>query len=329
MSPGVRLRDGVEVEFEDGTTVVLDGPSSASPPVVSHAHADHLVTGASAVIASELTADLMAVRGGDDTTRPTVVEAPTVTLHNAGHIAGSRAAELTDPTTGRTYLYTGDCCTRDRFYLDGFEPIDADVLIMETTYGQPAYQFPPTATVVAEIQAWLAETMDDVVLLFGYALGRAQKLQCILAESDRERVFVTDAVASLNAVIESHLDVSFDARVFDRDVTLAAGDALVVPMQTSRLAWIESLIETHDAVTAGFSGWAADQSFIYRRGLDEGFVLSDHCDFGELVDVVRAVDPTRVYTLHGATEAFAAHLTAEFGYETRALKTNQSTLADF
>lgn len=326
MTSGVRLRDGVEVELANGNTFVFDGAGTGEAAVLSHAHGDHLVERTNEVVASDLTAALAAIRQDNP---PLVGDHPAISLRPAGHIAGSRAATLTDPDTGRTYLYTGDCCTRARFYLDGFDPVDADVLIIESTYGKPDYRFPPTDVVVEEIQDWLAETMDEVVLLFGYALGRAQKLQRILADSPRTRVFITDAIARLSDVIEAHLDVAFEGERYVSDVTLQSGDALVLPMQTSRLSWIESLIDEHDAITAGFSGWATDQSFIYRRGLDEGFILSDHCDFAELVDVVTTVDPERVYTHHGFTEAFADHLTAEYGYETRALKRNQSTLGDF
>lgn len=327
MRPRVRLRDGVEVTFAGGDTIVLDGAGDGDATVVSHAHGDHLVGRADPIVASDVTAALAAVRQGEE--NPQVVDHAAIDLHNAGHVAGSRAAALTDPDTGRTFLYTGDCCTRDRFYLDGFEPVEADVLIIETTYGKPTYSFPPTDAVLTEIQDWLAETMDAVVVLFGYALGRAQKLQCILAESSRSRVFVTDAIARLNEVIEAHLGVSFDARLYDRDVDLSPGDALVLPMQTSRLSWIETLIETNEALTAGFSGWAADRSYTYRRGFDEGFVLSDHCDFEELVDIVEAVDPDRVYTHHGFAADFAQHLTTEYRVETQALKRDQSTLANF
>lgn len=395
MTQGVRLRDGVEIEFSTGETVVLDGSAgdrsagdrsagdhsagdhsagdrstgdhSAVDPspvdtdgpttVVSHAHGDHLVDSVDRIVASDLTAALAASRrGGDagsgkgrressgedgtgrsekkgggtgDAIPPTAVDHPAIDLVDAGHIAGSRAAVLTDPDTGRTCLYTGDCCTRDRFHLDGFDPVTADVLVVETTYGTPEYAFPPTAEVVARIHSWLEETMDEVVILFGYALGRAQKLQRILAGSPRDRVFVTEAIARLDAVIEDHLDVSFRGRTYDSDVDLEPGDALVLPMQTSRLPWIESLVERHDPITAGFSGWATDDSFVYRRGFDEGFVLSDHCDFRELLEVVETVDPERVYTHHGFAEAFASHVTAEVGCETRALKPHQSTFADF
>jgi putative mRNA 3-end processing factor len=327
VSPAVTLRDGVELALAGGETVLFDGAGSADTTVLSHAHGDHVTEGADRIVASELTAALAAERvDGFD---PTLVDPPHVDLVDAGHVAGSRAAVVTDPDTGRRYCYTGDCSTRDRFYLQGFEPPDADVLVIESTYGRPEYVFPPTDQVVAEIHDWLEDTMSRPVLLFGYALGRAQKLQRVLADSARSRTFVTDAVADLNTVIETHRDVAFPAERYGRDVDLQPGDALVLPMGSARLNWIQSLVDRHDARTAGFSGWAVDDSFVYRRELDAGFVLSDHCDFTELVDVVRAIDPERVYTQHGAADELAAHLTSEYGYESRALKENQSTLGDF
>jgi len=324
----VRLRDGIEITFANGERFVMDGggETGAQTTLVSHAHGDHFAD-ATEVVASDLTADLLAARKDD--ANPTAIDHPAIERFPAGHIAGSRAMRLTDPETGRRYLYTGDCSTRDRLYLDGFEPVDADVLILETTYGKPDYRFPPTTESIAEIQSWLTETMDEVVLLFGYALGRAQKLQRILADSARERVFVTDAIADLSNVIEAHRDVEFRGERYGRDVDLQPGDALVLPMQTSRLNWIESLVDAHDAVTAGFSGWASDDSFIYRRGYDEGFVLSDHCDFDELVSIVEAVDPEQVYTQHGFADEFANYVTSELGYPAQTLKANQSTLGDF
>lgn len=322
----VQLRDGIEITLSTGDQIVLDGAKESLTPVVSHAHGDHIVNGATEIVASNLTTALTSVRQDLNVTSSSH---SAVTLHDAGHIAGSRAVEIIDQEAGMTYLYTGDYCTRDRFYLSGFDPIDADILITETTYGKPKYTFPPTKEIVREVYDWLETTMDEVVILFGYALGRAQKLQRILADSCRSTIYVTDAIAELNDVIASYCDVQFPVKRYTPETTLEEGDALVLPMQTSRLAWIESLIEKHDAITAGFSGWAVDDSFIYRRGLDRGFVLSDHCDYSELVDVVKSVDPDQIYTCHGFNEAFATHLTTEMGYPAQALKQNQSTLSDF
>lgn len=318
---------GSNLNARVGKRFISTAPSITGPAVMSHAHGDHLVADTDPLIASSLTAALAAVRR--ETSSATLTTHPAVELLNAGHIAGSRAVRVTDRATDRTYLYTADCCTRDRFYLEGFDPVDADVLIIESTYGKPGYRFPPTEVVVDLIRDWLADTMDDVVFLFGYALGRAQKLQRILMESSRQRIFTTDAVCQLNAVIEEYLDVEFAVAEYHTGVTLEPGDALVLPMQTSRLGWIDSLVDKHDAITAGFSGWAVDDSFIYRRGYDTGFILSDHCDFKELVEIVETVDPETVYTHHGFADEFATTVAAELGVEAVSLKRNQRTLTDF
>lgn len=331
MSPGVRLRDGVEIELTTGEVVVCDatGPDdNGDVAVVSHAHGDHLYSAAPRVaVMTPLTRDLATVRRPDEDP-PDIHDHPRIDLLDAGHIPGSAAARIEGPS--RTYLYTGDVCTRDRLYLSGFEPPEADVLVVESTYGEPGYVFPPLAEERAALDDWLARNADVPVVVFGYALGRAQEVQHLLAESqERDRVFVSEAIGRLNGIIEAHLDVTFGVEPWDGAVDLGAGDALVMPSGTSGFAWAERLIEETGAVTAGLSGWAVDSSYKYANGFDETFVLSDHCDFEELVALVRAVDPEEVYTLHGSARAFAQYLTKEEGYDATALERNQTSLSEF
>ena len=319
----VQYRDGIEIDLSDGTRVVCDADEpDGDVNVVTHAHGDHYPAGEATAVCSPLTADLATVRRGVTLHRTTDER---VELLPAGHVAGSRAALVTDPD-GTRYLYTGDVCTRSRFYLDGFEPPTADVLVVEATYGEPGYAFPDHETVAAEIGEWLTDT-DEPVLLFGYALGRAQKLQVLAAET-RERVFTTDAVLRVNEPIAAHCDVTFDAERYGEDVTLGPGDALVLPMTTARIDWIDRLAEETGALKAGFSGWAVDDSFRFRGDYDVTFPLSDHCDFPELTALVEAVDPERVYTQHGSVDTLASHLT-ERGYDATALRQHQTSLDDF
>jgi len=50
---------------------------------------------------------------------------------------GSRAALIENEV-----LYTGDVSIQDRAYMKGFQPVKADKLIVESTYGIPAYRLP-------------------------------------------------------------------------------------------------------------------------------------------------------------------------------------------
>ena len=320
----VQYRDGIEIHLSDGTRVVCDADDpDGDVTVLTHAHGDHWPEDEVAAVCSPLTADLAAARRDVPLHRTTDDR---VELVPAGHVAGSRAAVVTDPD-GTRYCYTGDVCTRPRFYLDGFEPPDADVLIVEATYGKPGYVFPDHEAVATEIRSWLAET-EAPVLLLGYALGRAQKLQLLAGAAGRDRILTTDAVRRVNEVIEAYLDVDFGAEPYRDDTTLRDGDALVLPMTSGRIDWVDRLADDAGAVKAGFSGWAAESSFKFRGDFDITFPLSDHCDFRELIDLVTAVDPERVYTQHGSPAVLADHLT-DVGYDATALRRNQLSLGDF
>ncbi len=323
----VTLRDGVVVEAEGVGRVVVDADApDGDVNATSHAHGDHLFDAESApaeVVCSETTAALARVRRPEATFA--VADHPRVDLLDAGHVAGSRAVRVEGEE--RTYLYTGDVSPRDRSYLSGFDPVPADVLVIEATYGRPAYVFPDQDELERRIVEWLNDTLDRPVLLFGYALGRAQKLQRLVARSDRSRLLVSEAIADLNRVIEAHLDVTFDAEEYDA-LDPGPGEAVVLPSGSARLDYVQRLAEENDALTAGFSGWAVDDSFRYRGGYDEAFVLSDHADFEELLDIVRVVDPERVYTQHGFVDDLARHLTGE-GYDAQALKEDQTSLGQF
>jgi putative mRNA 3-end processing factor len=318
--------DGLTIELRGGERLVADATAPDDDVAfVSHAHGDHLYGEPPAeAVMSPLTRDLAAVRR-DDLAVPDAFDHPRVELLNAGHVPGSRAALI---EADQEYLYTGDVSTRDRLYLEGFDPPTADVLIVESTYGTPEYRFPPVPETATAFREWVEDHPDRPVICFGYALGRAQEIEVLLADADRDRILISDAIADLDAVIEDHLDVSLPGGRYDDVSDLRAGDALVLPARF-RGGWVDDLIEATDAVTAGLSGWAVDESYRYARDLDAGFPLSDHCDFRELVDLVRAVDPETVYTLHGSAAEFADYLTREEGYDATALKRHQSRLSEF
>ncbi|QLG27031.1 mRNA 3'-end processing factor [Halorarum halophilum] len=324
---GVSLRDGIHIDLSDGTRVVADASSpSGDVNVLTHAHGDHLFRASPGpVVCSPATADIARHRRTNAIVEPGTD--PRVELVSAGHVAGSTAAVVTDPD-GTRYCYTGDVSTRDRLYLDGFDPPDVDVLVVESTYGRPEYVLPSQAEVEGEINDWLDETMDCPVLLFGYSLGRAQKLQVLAEAAGRDRVFVTDGVAGVNAAVEPHVDATFGSATFGPDVDLGPGDALVLPRGRGTRDLVARLRDERDAVTAGFSGWAVDESFRYRGDYDATFPLTDHCDFRELCELVEAANPDRVYTTHGFTDELAIELTRR-GFEATALRKGQAMLGDF
>jgi len=215
--------------------------------------------------------------------------------------------------------------------MEGFDPVDADELIIETTYGIPAYTFPEQEEIEADITDWLAANRETPLFLFGYSLGRAQKLQWLVQQRTDRDIVAHGAVHQMNQIIQNYTDLAFDAMPYreNKDVVGQEDAVFVLPSRLARSDWVNDRVSAVDGKTAGFSGWAVSEKFRHRGGYDVTFPLSDHCDFTELVELVRAVDPEQVYTHHGFDEAFAAFLRDEYGYSARPLKKNQASLSEF
>lgn len=291
--------------------------STGSINFVSHAHMDHVHTGPGKVVCSDLTGKLAEARTGKelDTVEPEDIE-----LIPSGHILGSRAA-LFD--SGR-YLYTGDVSTRDRAYLEGFEPPSAEVLVLETTYGIPHYRFPEQERLESEIVDWVDDVREPL-FLFAYSLGKAQKIQHLVNETSRP-VYAHEKVLEMNQVVEQNTGLEFGARPFEG--SMPEDGVFVGPTSLARNDAMQEKIDDMGGLKAGFSGWAVSDSYMDRGGYDRAFPYSDHADFDDLVSIVEAVEPEKVYTFHGFDEAFASYLRRE-GYNARALKRNQASLTDF
>lgn len=319
----IQERDGIEIKTDP--PIVMDGTrDEAAARIVTHAHGDHLPRTDKQIIASDITAALMEERTGRTVSSKTTAEQ--IDLIPSGHIIGSRAAYVQVDDT--TILYTGDTSIEDRLYLDGFEPPSADILVTEATYGIPKYRFPQQKTVVKQIHDWIQET-SGTLILFGYSLGKAQKIQQIAQKATNRPIYSHGSVINMNDAIETQTALSFKAKPYTEHKENLTDSILVLPSRLSRKDWVGTYREKHDATTAGFSGWAVDESYVHRRNVDNAFPLSDHCDFDDLDELTTSVDPDRIYTQHGFSDALASHLRDKHGFSAQSLKKNQTSLEDF
>ncbi len=315
-------KDGIHIQ--SGQKVVADSSNSVGDiNLISHAHSDHaLKKEAEQVICSKLTAKMSEERFGNQINFSDSHDK--IKLMSSGHILGSRAALIDDEV-----LYTGDVSIQDRTYLNGFKPVKAEKLVVESTYGIPAYRLPEQKKVVKEVADWVKDNQQNL-FLFGYSLGRAQKIQYIVQEATDRPIIAHGAIIKMNNIIEKHTDLEFRAKPYKENKDLLEEDAIMMaPSRSSKADYMNNLVDKYDGVKAGFSGWAAHDAFKHRGGYDETFPLSDHCGFEDLVELVKQVDPKKVYTHHGFDQEFASYLKKELGIDARALKNNQSSLTEF
>ncbi|MFB6144184.1 MAG: MBL fold metallo-hydrolase RNA specificity domain-containing protein [Candidatus Nanohaloarchaea archaeon] len=319
---GLNVKKKGGIHLEAGETFVADSRNAGGDiNIVSHAHADHAFEDDCPVITSEITASLLRERFGSQVEQQ---EHDRVELIPSGHIIGSSAALVDEKI-----LYTGDVSLQERLYMDGFQPVEAEELVIEATYGIPAYRLPEQREVVKKIRDWLQDN-EEPLALFGYSLGKAQKIQRIVQQSVDRPVVAHGAVKNMNDAVEAVTDLEFDARPYgDNEEVLEENGIVVAPSRLSNSDFADRLERKYGVKKAGFSGWAVHDSFRHRGDYDATFALSDHCGFDDLVKLVREVDPEKVYTHHGFDEEFAQYLKRELGINARALKSNQSSLNDF
>ena len=284
---------------------------------VSHAHSDH-VARHGLTICTEITHQLMVVRKAAKKSG-TVMALPMrqavewegweLRLLPAGHITGSAMLHLTRKADGATLLYTGDYKLRQGLSAEKCELMQADTLIMETTFGLPKYRFPPAEEIIAQMLAFVHETLaaGGVPVLQGYSLGKAQEILCALKDAGLP-VMVHPSVAQITDVLAPHLGRLPEWRLFKADE--AAGHVLVFPPGSKP--------DLPGVRTAMLSGWAIQPSAKYRYGVDVALPLSDHADHPELHETIEMVKPRRIYLVHGSTREFASELRLR-GHDARAL----------
>jgi len=179
----VRYERGVYLPDQD---LWLDPWEAKRFAFISHAHSDHIAPHEE-IIVSERTSRLLQYRMPGRRIEHVLpfdekraVHGLDLMLLPAGHIFGSAQCFLF--ATDETLLYTGDFKLRPGKSAEQAQWRHADTLIMETTFGLPRYRFPPTQQVIDEIVAFCRETIeaDQVPVLLGYSLGKAQEVLCSL-----------------------------------------------------------------------------------------------------------------------------------------------------
>ena len=324
----VSANGGIQVEIGK-TRYALDPHAHARADYVfvSHAHLDHMHTPSKneRVISSTVTKELAKARGYD--LGDTVEEAEGVELLDSGHILGSRAIRIQDEV-----YYTGDASGRARAFLGKCRTRQARILVMETTYGVPEYVFPPTAKLVKEVNDLISSAYDrgSPVVLMGYPLGKAQLLSYFFSSWDP--ILYHESVAAMNKIHIDHgvplkAGKRFDPEK-DRDRLPRGPWVMISPMSSGRSRLMAHLKKEYGAILVAFSGWALGAGYKYTMGADYSFPLSDHCDYQELVNLVQAVSPEMVYTVHGFAAEFA-HDLRKMGFSARPLAAYQSSLSDY
>ncbi|OKY79080.1 MAG: 5'-3' Exoribonuclease of the beta-lactamase fold involved in RNA processing [Candidatus Methanohalarchaeum thermophilum] len=331
----IKLRDGVHFDLQENV-LIADGNSSTPNSItfVSHAHMDHIPhKDSSKIITSKETSKFIEER--TDIQVDQQENYKSINLIKSGHILGSRSALVKEHD--QRILYTGDISTRDRAYLNGFNPPTADTLVIESTYGKPSYVFPQQDQINQNILNWIKK--QKTTFLFCYSLGKSQKIQYLIQKNLDKEIITHNAIHQLNRVYEKIKNIQFNdkhiskvhKKPYKQEIKTGKKTERVYlfPSHLSTNKEIKELSKKQNANKAGFSGWAINKSYLYRKSLDKAFPYSDHCDFTELLEVIQEVDPNKIYTYHGFSNEFAKTLKRDYDYNAQPLKKHQKKITDY
>ena len=304
----------------------IDPWAPVSRAIVTHAHGDHLAWGCGSYLVSDSGLGVTRERLGLQADRVESVaygEVRTIngvkfSLHPAGHILGS--AQIRVEQAGEVWVVSGDYKTDSDTTCAPWEPVRCHTFVTESTFGLPIYRWPTQQSVFDEINKWWRSNADEgrASLLFGYALGKAQRLLSGLDESigpvlthgavERMTACYRDAGINLPSTTNATLDIKADS--WKRAI-------IVAPPSAAGSTWTRRF---GNAGTAFASGWMHVRGARRRRSVDHGFTLSDHVDWPQLLSAINATGAERVFVTHGFSDIVVRWL-RDGGKEAHALAT--------
>ncbi len=305
---GMKLRWNNGIEVSNGSRIIMDPRRTLSgvTALITHAHSDHVPRDVrnpkSEMIATTITGKALesvfqAPKESlvlSDFGKEIEIDQFRVTPLIAGHVPGSAMFLL---EKGRyRILYTGDVNPRGGLAVEGpAEVPEADVLIIESTYGNPKFRFPDQDLVRAKIVEWTLSVVSEgsIPIFSVYPLGKAQEIIALLNKATRLKVLVTEEVERMSSVCKPFFELSYERlqEIEDFRSAVVKGPCSNVLIDGSKLA-----IAT---------GWAL---ILRPKRVHRAFPLSSHADFNGLLEIVRRSKARQVYTVFGFSNDLTSYL---------------------
>jgi Cft2 family RNA processing exonuclease len=293
----------------DGTVLWMDGFPPHGLGFVSHAHRRVTLAHAKTakIVTTQTTAALAGLAGPNVLTTPYdrrfSIGKLDLELFPSGHVPGAAALWLR--WEENEMLYAGSINPTGEL---GAEPCGlrrAEILVIESTYGNPAFAFPPPEQTLAQLCTRIQTLISDgriPVVLVSHPAGKAQA--------------IASRLHNRGVTVWAHRRICEAGRCL-RDLGRASGAPRRLKPERAQGGAVLWLLASRKAPSLqklsaprfiAVSGEVCDPGFTARYAADEGFVLSDHADFRTLVRYIDSVEARRVVLLPGRAHTLAAHI---------------------
>jgi putative mRNA 3-end processing factor len=296
--------------------------------IITHGHSDHARPDHGHVLATAETLAVMRARMGDDRAGRVQQALPPgeAITHNgvgirlvpAGHVLGS--AQVVLDWQGSRVVVSGDYKRRRDPTCAPFEPVPCDAFVTEATFALPVFRHPPAEREVARLLESVRLFPDRAHLIGVYALGKCQRLIMLLREAGWDRpiwlhgalLALCELYGTLGVPLGDLRPVPMDRK---RGASLLAGEIVLAPSGAEATPWVRRLAEP---VVCAASGWMRVRQRARTKGVELPLIVSDHCDWDELLMTADDVQAPEIWVTHGREDALI-HALAQRGVRGRAL----------
>lgn len=297
----------------------IDPHRAVDLAVVTHAHSDHARRGSKEYLTVECGIGLLKSRIGKKINARGVPYGErfrlgdvTVSLHSAGHILGS--CQVRVEYGGEVWVASGDYKRDPDPSCHPFESVRCDTFITEATFGTPKYTWNKGARHGEDLERFWLETSGAGAnaIVFGYSLGKGQRILAELAPFASRPVLIHNAMVELTECYRAEGRILAPTRPLDEAVAEAeatgiplTGELILAPPSVLSETWASWLGRYRTAFASGWmqtGGWG-------RGRYDHGFVMSDHADWNDLNETIRESGASRVFVQH-RDGALVRHLRA-------------------
>lgn len=257
-----------------------------------------------------------------------------ISAYNSGHCGGSLMFLIEGET--KKILFTGDLNTQVTVSTYPARPIECDVVVMEATFGDPKFIFPPRDQVYGDIYKYLNDTFatKDVIIMFCQSLGKVQDIAKLIRNFKENdiRIAMDSYSYSCTRMYDQYYDkINNEINHFGDDINELPKQSYI---QISELfnpkrktLVMHSMIKDkiiddisnisrtyglHEPPIVLLSGLSED---ILRPIIDMHnpaiFQVSNHSDYQELINFAKLCFASKVCVFHGSAKTFKVEASKE------------------
>lgn len=291
----------------------IDPTRAVDRAIITHGHSDHARPGHGAVLATPETIAVMKARMGETCAgsfqplryhEPIAIGGVKVRLVPAGHILGS--AQVVIEHAGQRAVVSGDYKRRPDPTAAPFELVRCNLFVTEATFGLPVFRHEPDTGEIGKLLTSLHTFTDRTHLIGAYSLGKAQRLIALLRAAGYARpIWLHGALKGMCDLYQSlGINLGPLALVADAPNKLP-GEVVLCPPSELKDRWSRRLT---DPVAAYASGWMRVRARARQAGVELPLVISDHCDWPELIQTIAETEAEEVWVTHGREDALVRQI---------------------